>query len=451
MDNLNARRKFQRGWVMQLCSIAGLWLVMALLGSFFVSRLRDTALESQAAAGGLYVEGFLAPHARQFLEGTSISAQSNAELMLALQQPSVKGRILAFKLWNLEGKLVFSSTGKFVDESDLPQDIAKAIAGEVVAEIYQDGEADEATLQGKPLIEIHAPIFDAAEEKVIAVGEIYESATIFLNHRAQVESSIWLAVGLSTLGLTCLLLLLAGQRSELMRSLQATRATAEQNRVLKESADLARSQASQLNEDLLNRLGAELHDGPIQMLSLILLKQGKDDRARPAQGGQSVRELAEHTLADLRAISGGLVLPEITELTLEDALRLAVLRHEEMSGVAVKLRVVDLPQAVDQALKICCYRTVQEGLANAAKHGGRNGVEVNVTASDRWLHLEIRNEPGGVARLTPPTGRVGGLGLQGLRTRIAVFGGNLRLDRHPSGGATLVASIPLDAKVPLPE
>ena len=125
-----------------------------------------------------------------------------------------------------------------------------------------------------------------------------------------------------------------------------------QNRRLKRVADQARISANQSNEELLNLLGAEIHDGPIQMLALLMLINDKDDATMQKSAGMSRHELTENIMLELRQISTGLILPEIKGLPLKDALLLAVSRHEELTGAKVNVAFSDLPRVLWKSPKM---------------------------------------------------------------------------------------------------
>lgn len=421
----------------------GLWLILAGLGVFFVTTYQNNAITNEGFTGGLLVEGFLAPHARKLLDGATLPAESHRELMAALELPPLSGKIIVFKLWDLKGNLLFTSNGTPSGGDHFPAEDIATNNPNPVAELHPDGIPDENLMVGRPVIEVYSPIFDAERKEIIAIGEIYANAGPFLTHLSQTKLTIWLAVAMTAFGLSgCLVLVVARQR-DLVASLKTMSAHATQNRMLKEAADGARLQASQANEALLNRLGAELHDGPIQMLTLLMLMQSNETALQSPGPGLSQRDIIERTMADLRAISTGLVLPEIEELTLADALQMAVSRHEEITGKPVKVALSDLPAAVDQALKICCYRLVQEGLTNAERHGDPSSAQMNARVNDRWIEVKIRNSLRKDPPSHPDTGRSGGLGLQGMRMRVAVFGGTVNFETLSSGGAELTALIPL--------
>src|SRR5690606_2447778 len=94
------------------------------------------------------------------------------------------------------------------------------------------------------------------------------------------------------------------------------------------------------NERVLAEVGSDIHDGPLQLLTLLILRlPGADGKAI------SNRELAQRALEELRAISSGLVLPELAEMTLAEAINAAITRHKDLTGTAVTASI-DLPPEV---------------------------------------------------------------------------------------------------------
>jgi signal transduction histidine kinase len=86
---------------------------------------------------------------------------------------------------------------------------------------------------------------------------------------------------------------------------------------------------------------------------------------------------------------------------------------------------------------------VAEALTNIAKHAHAQRTEVTTRVEGSSLHVEICDDGVGGAQSD-------GSGLLGLRDRLPVLDGRLRID-GPAGGGTLVASvIPLAADQRLP-
>ena len=426
-------------------AVLGAELIMLLLGSYFVHQYRDQQLQGAAAAGGLYVEGFLAPHAHEFFATQNLSAESKAKLEHLLQRQMVSDNFAVLKIWDRNGKIVYSSDGTTEDEDENPVDLLRAQQGETIVEIFTDSAQDPDSSIAPPYLEIHAPILDLTNSKIIAVGEVYQDATGFMRERAIVERSIWTVLAIfSVFGLCGLLLLIAMQRRTLLRHLDEVSAIAQQNQLLKDSANRARIEASQSNEQLLNQIGSELHDGPIQMLALMLLMGGKTNDDAAAPEGLTTNEIGNRVISELRSISTGLSLPEITDLSLQDVLLLAVSRHETFTGQKVETIFGALPDAIDQGVKICCYRFVQEGLTNSYKHASGAGQHVSAAVENNVITLTVKDDGPAERPVAPNSSGVsGGAGLRGLRNRLDVFGGTLKFSQQQGGKTELTATIPL--------
>ena len=105
--------------------------------------------------------------------------------------------------------------------------------------------------------------------------------------------------------------------------------------------------------------------------------------------------------------------------------------------------VNDLPDEVRTAI----YRVVQEALTNIAKHAkSATAVSIVINRVSGVLRLTIEdNGPGLVAAAADPDARPrkGGLGLAGMRERLALLGGSLEIEAT-SEGVTIFARIPLE-------
>jgi len=366
------RNKYRRGRLLtagQFVGAAlGAELIMLLLGTYFVHQYREQQLQGAAMAGGLYVEGFLAPHAHEFFATQSLSAESKAKLGNLVQRQSVSGHFEVLKIWDRTGKFIFSTDGTTQDEDENSADIARSLKGEILVEIYTDSSENPDSPLQPPYLEIHAPIFDFTNNKIIAVGEVYQDATGFLRERAIIEWSIWTTLAaFSLLGLGGSMLLSAVQRKTMLEHLDEVSAIAQQNQLLKEAADRTRIEASQASEQLLNQIAAELHDGPIQMLSLMMLMDKPNTAKGTTADGMTSNEIGNRVISELRSISSGLSLPEITDMSLADVLLLAISRHEIFTGQKVDVADrteqrfkrneagirVDLRQVLDAA-GMCC-------------------------------------------------------------------------------------------------
>ncbi|MFJ6197674.1 sensor histidine kinase [Micromonospora sp. NPDC092111] len=97
---------------------------------------------------------------------------------------------------------------------------------------------------------------------------------------------------------------------------------------------------------------------------------------------------------------------------------------------------VPLPQSVSQA----AYRIVQEAVTNTVKHAGATVLDVRIRYLARELEIDVSDD----GRAGGPTG-TGGLGLIGMRERVAAHDGVLEVGPRQGGGFRVRARIPLAA------
>ncbi len=452
----------------QFLIVAGLVICssMAILGEWLNGQIAANQLRSRAESGALYMEGFLARH----IEGTSSDPQvaeaRRKELDDLLIGTDLARRVEGFRIWRSDGAVIYSTDKSLIGKTFPSSDIDLAFSGQVVAQLedgHNDGEEGEATT-GRPLIEIYAPIYRSGTRDIIAVGELYEDAAEFVVQRARVQRQTWAIVGATTLAIMALLFLIvrrasniiANQRMTLKSQLTEAQTLAKQNTELRKAADRARMDASKSNEQLLNRIGADLHDGPVQLLSLLILKLGENTEApvssTPAtvESASGVQEadlapsrIASQVLTELRELSTGLVLPEIEHLPLKAALRMAIDRHEYATGSKVTSECDELPERVAHPLKICLYRVVQEGLSNAFRHGGGRDQRVFASADLSAITVVIADSGPGFGK-SNPRGNHRPLGLQGIRNRVEAFGGRVQIRHGPRSGTELEVVVPME-------
>jgi len=87
---------------------------------------------------------------------------------------------------------------------------------------------------------------------------------------------------------------------------------------------------------------------------------------------------------------------------------------------------------------------IQEALTNAARHAQASRVQVRLALSPRTIHLEVRDDGRGFdpdAR-APATGAPGGRGLVGMRERVELLGGTIRVDSRPGAGTQVIVDLP---------
>jgi signal transduction histidine kinase len=192
------------------------------------------------------------------------------------------------------------------------------------------------------------------------------------------------------------------------------------------------------------RLARELHDETGQALTSILLGlRAAEDAREPEETGRALadlRELVVATLQDVRRLAVQLRPAALDDFGLVPALERLTQTFSEASGVRVDLvaRIGErrLPPDVETTL----YRLVQEALTNVVKHAGAASVSILLVRRDGMVTLVIEDDGRG---FDAAEARGDGLGLVGMRERVALHDGRFTLESTPDGGTTLAVDVPL--------
>jgi signal transduction histidine kinase len=221
--------------------------------------------------------------------------------------------------------------------------------------------------------------------------------------------------------------------------------------VLHQRVKRAAERATALNENFLQRLSADLHDGPGQDLGFALMQLQTVGAACGGEGAQCaasslapVQAAVQSALTDLRAISADLQLPDIHHLTPTELIARVVRDYETKTSAKVQVDC-DVPNVDASArIKITLCRVLQESLANCYRHAQGKNCHVTVRGNGESLTLEVRDEGPG---FQPGTGRRHGrLGLAGMRERVEVVGGMFTIDSAANQGTTVRAVLPLTSR-----
>ncbi|SEL28822.1 hypothetical protein SAMN05421666_3379 [Roseovarius nanhaiticus] len=413
-------------------------IVMLGLGFFIIDKYRSLQLQSHGKVGSVYVDNLLAPYALSLKNGVPETTSGINHVFRSLNQENSR---LVLRIWQLDGTLSFSTFPNDNADHHDAEDLATALNGNFVVKLETEGAVDPDLPIAYPFFEVYAPIHDPYTGEMVAIGELYESAEEILRDRTMVEMTIWAALGLATMGVLAMLALSFSQSAQLQDRLEAERKMTDLNERLRREADQARLDAAQANEQVLNLIGAELHDGPVQLLGLISLMESREEAPKLADG-TSVRELTDRVMTELRAMSAGLILPELDGLDAAAVVTLAVKRHQALTGEPVDLDMKMPDLALDAPRKVCLYRVVQEGLTNATRHGGGTVPKVSIEPGESHLDIVIHSGPSSEAGAAPNTS-TWKLGLHGMRRRLEAFGGQLLL-QNEADETNLRVRLPID-------
>jgi two-component system NarL family sensor kinase len=210
---------------------------------------------------------------------------------------------------------------------------------------------------------------------------------------------------------------------------------------LLEQLQLSRERLVVAREEERRRLRRELHDGLGPLLTGVALSA---DTAANLAGGApdsalqtklaAVRSDTRSAIQEIRRIVDNLGSPALDALGLVEALRIRADQVNQRSDGAPLRTVLEagqlppLPPAVEQA----AYRIATEALTNVVRHSRASSVVVRLGADEAGLHCEVLDDGGRTTAWRP------GVGIAGMRERVAQLGGSSQVGPGPRGGEVRV-------------
>ena len=202
-------------------------------------------------------------------------------------------------------------------------------------------------------------------------------------------------------------------------------------------------------EEERRRISRELHDQTGQQLAALLLglktlnNSTGNGSASLSKGLVELQKLTERLVDEAHHLAWELRPVVLDDLGLETAISNYVEKWSERNSIPLDfhsgLNKLRLPPPVETNV----FRIVQEALTNVFKHAQADRVSVMLEYRNEELLVIIEDNGRGFQPEMPLTvSERGGLGLVGIRERVALVGGKFNIESEPGSGATLVVRIP---------
>jgi signal transduction histidine kinase len=203
-------------------------------------------------------------------------------------------------------------------------------------------------------------------------------------------------------------------------------------------------------EDERRRIARELHDETCQTVAALGMKL---DAALAAPGVAGMRErlqearaFASRTLAEVHALIYELRPSVLDDLGLFPAIRWLADHHLTPAGIGFRCEVSVPERPLSPERQITLFRAIQEAIRNVARHSGATMVLIQVEERAHALLVEIEDDGHGFdpvsVKVPGPSGR--GLGLLGMRERVAVIGGSMEIISSSEAGTRVVLCVPFE-------
>jgi len=205
-------------------------------------------------------------------------------------------------------------------------------------------------------------------------------------------------------------------------------------------------------EEERQRVARDIHDGPAQSMSNVVLKAEICERLIDVDVEKSKEELKQlkkivrESLQDVRRIIYNLRPMSLDDLGLIPTLQRYIMTFQDESGTAVSFKTRGVYDDIKPVISLTVFRIVQEAISNINKHSKAQNVTVNLEFMDKKLKLYIYDDGEGfkVEELKNRTADInGGFGLFNMRERIELLDGEFEISSQPGKGTRLNIVIPL--------
>ena len=416
---------------------------MLLVGVLVTNLIERAVIRNAAATTALYVDSVIAPLLPDMRGNAPLDEPIARALDETLGQGALGSRLESMRIWSRDGQVLYSRYKSDEASPAFTADASTALAGEIGGRFHASGHT--ATTSSGPLLAIYNPILQPWSGEVVGVMEFFERADELHATLQRALFRSWLAVAAITGTFFLLLGAIVMRGSRTIDSQAATLASQvdelsrllDSNRMLQARVARATQRAAAHNERYLRRLGADLHDGPAQLIAYASLRLDSDTLAddtheeRPTDLAR-IRQSLDDALHEIRSICRGLVLPRIEGSDLAQVVERAIADHERRTGFAVERNIAPVKCSVPLSQRICGYRFLQECLNNSHRHapGSRHAVKLESTRDS--IRISVTDDGAG---FDPSEVCEDSIGLAGMRERVESLGGQFVLQTSSAGTA----------------
>jgi PAS domain S-box-containing protein len=194
----------------------------------------------------------------------------------------------------------------------------------------------------------------------------------------------------------------------------------------------------------------EIHDGFVQQMLTALMQLDayrwsvEQRKPKAEQKLDAVIDALRQGAAEARQLIDRVRPPDLAPAGLVGALRTLTQRLSQSSGIPIELTIAPAFPCLTPESELAVYRIVQECLTNIQRHSQSERARVELNDGGEDLRVVIRDWGVG---FDPSTVGEGHYGLLGVRERVRLIGGTLKIDSNPGAGVCITLKLPREIEV----
>jgi len=328
-----------------------------------------------------------------------------------------------------------------IERMDLLQD---SIDG---SQLRHETLADQSSIDVKGL-RINQQITDSLQS-------MYDSEQVLLQSRQQTSKQMY--EGTVIVLIISFLLAFALLASNFYFLYGEVRRRREAEKILRAVGDSYRRLSTrllELQDEERRKLARELHDSVGQYLALLkmnLVRIGSLPACQDGSGRELVGEAVQwtdRTITEVRTVSHLLHPPMLDEVGFLSACRWYIEEFGKRSGIQVNLDLPEDSERLSPETELVLFRALQEGLTNVHRHSATRKVDITFAHSPDGVKLTLHDYGHGMSPEAMKRFQSGigiGVGLAGMRERVAERGGTMRIESD-TRGTTVYINLPVVAR-----
>jgi len=207
-------------------------------------------------------------------------------------------------------------------------------------------------------------------------------------------------------------------------------------------------------EEERSRVAREIHDGPAQTLTNIVLKAEicekliDSDINKAKEELKKLKQIVRESLVDVRRIIYALRPMSLEDIGLIPTLKKYIDKFSSETGIVINFQTRGVKKEIgDKNLTLTIFRVIQETLNNIRKHSGVKTAEICIefTPFNVILTVSDRGKGFNIDKIkVDKDDNLGGFGLFSIKERIELLDGTMEIKSRSGKGTIIKAVIPYD-------
>ena len=201
----------------------------------------------------------------------------------------------------------------------------------------------------------------------------------------------------------------------------------------------------EIQEQTFTDISQEIHDNVGQVLSLakVQINIMKESESISRDMLDRVKDNISNAINDLRDISKSLNGNHLQLLGIHDILELEIDRLNKSGCIMAKLETSGVHREITAQRRLILFRIIQETVQNTLKHSNATKVFIEINYLENNLEI-IVNDNGSGFDNSQNNLKKNGLGLQNIKSRTFLLGGECWISSELGAGASIKIKIPYE-------